>query len=106
MEPPDSTINPNQARQRFLLLLQPAVAARYGFAHGGEVIVLSARAVAAFFAANDEFAVVRFFHSAFFPDHHRSDPIASLDVRTVKALGAARFLRQIERILQRLADCL
>src|SRR5258708_4075215 len=104
MELPDSTINQNQARQRFLLLLQPAVAARYGFAHAGEVIVLSARAVAAFFAANDEFAVVRLFHSAFFPDHHRSDRIASLDVRNVKALNAVRFLRQIERILQRLAD--
>src|SRR5260370_38315951 len=102
MQLPDSAINQDQARQRFLLLLQPAVAARYGFAHAGEGIVLSARAVAAFFAANDEFAVVRLFLSPFFPDPHRSDRIASLVVRNVNALNPVRSLRQLKADLQRL----
>src|SRR5713226_1274110 len=57
MELPDSAINQDQAGQCFFLYLQPAVAPSDGFAHAGEVIALGAGAVAAFFAADDEFAV-------------------------------------------------
>jgi len=52
-ELPDPPINQDQARQCFFLFLQPAVAPSDGFAHTGEVIVLGARAIAAFFAADE-----------------------------------------------------
>jgi hypothetical protein len=42
-------------------------------------------------AADDEFAVVGFFHAAVFPDDHAGDGVAALNVGDVEAFDAARF---------------
>src|SRR5579884_645270 len=64
----DAAVNQNQAGHGLFLFLQAAIAARHGFAHAGEIVVLYSGA----FAANDEFAVVAFFHAAAFPDDHEA----------------------------------
>ena len=106
----DSSVDENQAGQRFLLFLQAAIAAGYGFTHAREVVVfrigssVSGLVPAPCFPANYKFSIVGLFHVAVFPDDHGRDRIRSLDVRDVEALDAMRFFRKIQRILQRFAD--
>ncbi len=93
-----AAINEQQAGHFLLFFLQPLVAARDHFAHGGKVIH-------ALHAANDELAVVGFLHSPVFPDHHRRHGFGALNVRDIETLDALRRLRQAERLLQSLLDC-
>ena len=55
-------------------------------------------------AADDEFAVVGFFHAAVFPDDHAGDGVAALNVGDVEAFDAARLFQEIERVLNGFAD--
>ena len=102
----DSAVNQDQTGHRFLFFLNTAIAAGDGFAHAGEVVVLARNAAVRIFAfaADDEFAVVAFFHTAEFPDDHGSDGVSSLHVRDVETLDAFGLFRKIERVLQGLAD--
>ena len=89
-----STVDQHQTRHRLLFFLQTFVSARHHLAHGSEVID-------AVDAADNELAVIGFFHAAVFPDHHRSYSLRALNMRNIEALDAAGQFRHAQRVLQR-----
>src|SRR5580704_1408400 len=94
----EAAIDQHQARHRLLIVnplffLHTFVAARDHFAHRSEI-------VDALDGADDEFPVVRLFHLAVFPHHHRRDGLGALNVRDVETLDALGQFGQAERFLQ------
>ncbi len=77
-------------------------------AHAGEIVAQQAgglfRAFRHGLAANDELAVVGFFHPPVFPHHHGRDRVRPLNVRNVEALDALGRLGQPQRGFERLGD--
>src|SRR6202051_3437150 len=94
MQLPKAAIDQYQTGHGLFLLADAFVTSRDYFPHGRKIIDPSDR-------LNDELAVIRFFHFAVFPHHHRSDRFRSLNVRDIEALDALRRFRWRTRVLQR-----
>src|SRR5277367_3083544 len=88
-----SAVDQDQTRHRLLLFSEAFVTAGYHFAHGCE-IVHSGNGL------DDEFAIIRFFHHAIFPNDHGCDRLRSLNMGNVEALDALWEFRERQRILK------
>ena len=95
MQLPDAAIDQHQAGHLLIFRQHAFVSAAHNLAHGGKIIHPGD-------AANDELAVVGFFHLAFFPHHHRGHGFGALNVGNIEALDARGQRRQLQRVLQRL----
>src|ERR1700685_2411513 len=80
----DAAVDEDQAGEGLVLGLQAAVAAFDRFLHAGKIVAQNSRrffgAFGHGFTANDEFAVIGFFHFAGFPDDHGRDGFGALNV--------------------------
>src|SRR5215472_11770361 len=89
-----TSVDQDQAGKLFLFFLQAFITTGDDLAHGGEV-------VHAIDAANDELAVLGFFHLPIVPHHHRGYGLGTLNVRNIKTLDAFRAVRETEHVLER-----
>src|SRR5208283_5318417 len=89
----EAAVDQHQAGRGLFFFLLALVTARDYLAHGGEMVHSGD-------GLDDELAVVRFFHLAVFPDHHRGYRFRSLNVRNVETLDALGQLGQRERVLE------
>src|SRR6266576_504241 len=93
----ESTVDQDERRERFLVLLQPFVTALDHLAHTSEVI-----------DAGDglhlKLAVIGLLHSAVLPYHHGGHRLRALDMRDIEAFDPARQFLQRQCILQGLLN--
>src|SRR5215472_19375656 len=108
MQLPDAAIDENQTRHGFAFIAQAAIPAFDGLAHARKIIAEQPLGFVAplrhRFAANDEFAIVGFFHAAVFPHDHRGNRIRSLNMRNIERFNSLRRFRKAERGFHRLGD--
>src|ERR1022692_1060049 len=89
----EAAVDQHQAGRGLFFFLLTLVTARDYLAHGGEIVHAGD-------GLDDELAIVRLFHLAVFPDHHRGYRFRSLNVRNVETLDALGQLGQRERVLE------
>src|SRR5882672_3319130 len=95
----EAPIDQDQVGEGFLFFLEAAITALNDFLHAREIVIAP-------FATNDELAIAGFFHPPIFPHNHRSNSVGALQMGDIEALDAARRLRQPERLLERVNNCL
>src|SRR6266571_706467 len=89
----EAAINEHQARHAAAIGGDALVAAGDHLAHGGEIIHPIHR-------ADDEFAIVGFFHLTVFPNYHRSDRLRALYMGDIEALDAPGQVGKGKRVLE------